>query len=367
MRGLGPFLRDAWLLSRPYFRSEERWSARGLLAVIIALNLLMVGMTVVLNFWNGAFYNALQHKDWQAFLALLLWYRRDPAGFFGILPGFCEIVALYIVVAVYRVYLNQWLQIRWRRWMTQRFVDEWLDDRVYYRISLTARADGTGTDNPDQRISEDIRNFVTDTLSLGLDLLSNVVTMFSFLGILWTLSGPHHAARRAHSRLHGVGGAGLCGGRHLAHPPDRPAAGDAELPPAALRGGFPLRAGAPARERRRRGPLRRRDGGEAGAGQPLRQRDRELVGDHAADQEAQCADRRLFARWRSSSRSSSPRPATSPARSQLGGLMQIVDAFGQVQGSMSWFVNNYAALAVVARRRSNVSQPSTARSSPPAR
>jgi putative ATP-binding cassette transporter len=197
MRGLGPFLRDAWRLARPYFaESDERWSAWLLLAAIVVLNLALVGMSVVLNFWNRAFYNTLQDKDWQGFIDLLLTYRVDKEGF---LPGFCAIVALYIVVAVYRTYLNQWLQIKWRRWMTEQYLTAWLGDRAYYRISLEAASgsNGIGTDNPDQRIAEDLRKFIGDSigrndgiLQLGLDLMSNVVTLFSFLGILWGLSGP---------------------------------------------------------------------------------------------------------------------------------------------------------------------------------
>ena len=189
MRGLGPFMRDAWRLTRPYFaESEERWAARLLLAAIVVLNLALVGMTVILNFWNRAFYNTLQDKDWDGFIHLLLFYRVDKDGF---MPGFCVIAAVYIVVAVYRTYLNQWLRIRWRRWMTERFLAAWLSDRAYYRIGLQAAAgNGIGTDNPDQRIAEDLNGFVTETLSLSLDLLSNIVTLFSFLTILWGLSGP---------------------------------------------------------------------------------------------------------------------------------------------------------------------------------
>ena len=72
MRGIGPFLKDAWQLARPYFMtSEERWSARGLLLAIIAMNLTLVGLSVVLSFWRREFYNALQDKDWKAFLELL--------------------------------------------------------------------------------------------------------------------------------------------------------------------------------------------------------------------------------------------------------------------------------------------------------
>lgn len=186
MRGLGPFLKDAWRLARPYFRSEEKWSAWGLLLAIIALRLSLVGMNVVLSFWNRQFFNTLQDKDWHSFVQLLFLYRRSEAGF---MPGFCEVAAVYIVVAVYFTYLSQWLQIRWRRWMTVRFLDEWLADRAYYRISLTLDRRQIGTDNPDQRIAEDIRDFVDNTLSLGIGFLSNVVTLVSFVGILWSLSG----------------------------------------------------------------------------------------------------------------------------------------------------------------------------------
>jgi putative ATP-binding cassette transporter len=181
--------RDAWSLARPYFRSEQRWRAGGLLAAIVTLNLAMVGMDVVLSFWNRAFYNSLQTKDWDAFVDLLLTYRHTAGG--GLLPGFVGIAAVYILVAVYKTYLNQWLQINWRQWLTTHLLDDWLADRAYYRIALQTGTGVTdGTDNPDQRISEDIRDYVSSTLSLSLDLLSNVVTLASFVTILWTLSGP---------------------------------------------------------------------------------------------------------------------------------------------------------------------------------
>ncbi len=196
MRGLGPFLKDAWMLTKPYFRSEEKWSAWLLLGTVVALSLSLVGMNVVLNFWNRAFFNALQEKDWQSFIELLFMYKRIDG---RLMPGFVGIVVVYIVVAVYRSYLTQWLQIRWRRWMTSKFVDEWMADRAYYRISVTTGVHGDAplaTDNPDQRIAEDLRDFIGDSitgttgvLALGLDLMSNVVTLFSFLAILWSLSG----------------------------------------------------------------------------------------------------------------------------------------------------------------------------------
>src|SRR5579875_273419 len=187
MKSIGAFLHDVWRLSRPYFLSEEKWSAWVLLISIIVLNLSMVGMNVVLNFWNRLFFNALQARNYQAFVDLLFTWRRTPSGF--VMPGFCGVVVVYIVVAVYSTYLNQWLQIRWRRWLTTRFLDEWLADRAYYRISLSTDPSAIGTDNPDQRVAEDIRDFVATTLSLGVDFLSTVVSFASFVGILWGLSG----------------------------------------------------------------------------------------------------------------------------------------------------------------------------------
>ena len=187
MHGLGSFLKDAYRLSKPYFtRSDERWSAWALLITVIVLNLSQVGISVISSYWHREFYNALQEKDWDAFLQLLFLYRQTPSGW---LPGFCEYAAVLVAVGVYEIYLNQWLRIRWRRWMTTHYLDEWLADRAYYRLSLTTDRAAIGTDNPDQRIAEDLRDFTDSTLSLGLNLMSNIVSLASFVGILWGLSG----------------------------------------------------------------------------------------------------------------------------------------------------------------------------------
>ena len=165
------FLRDLWALTRPYWYSEERWQARGLLAVVVALNLGIVWINVEINKWQNLFYNALQDKDIVAFYQLLL--------------QFTLLATAFIVCAVYQLYLNQMLQIRWRRWLTDYYLEAWVADRAYYRMQLTDR----GTDNPDQRIAEDLALFVDKTLNLTLGLLSAVVTLVSFVAILWALSG----------------------------------------------------------------------------------------------------------------------------------------------------------------------------------
>jgi putative ATP-binding cassette transporter len=159
-----------WRLAIPYFRSEDRWAGRGLLAAVIAIELAIVAITVLLNQWNNRFYNALQEKNWDTFVSELLY--------------FCALAAIFIVLAVYQLYLNQWLQIRWRRFMTNSYLAQWLDDGNHYRMQMLK----DGADNPDQRIAEDIKSFIEGTLTIGVGLLSSIVTLGSFIVILWSLS-----------------------------------------------------------------------------------------------------------------------------------------------------------------------------------
>jgi putative ATP-binding cassette transporter len=171
MSRLRQLLADTWTLTRPYWFSDDRWAGRGLLLLVVGLNLAIVYINVLLNQWNNAFYNALQDKN-----AAVFWSQ---------LVRFTWLAGLFIVAAVYQLYLNQMLQIRWRRWLTERYLGAWLADGAYYRMQLTAAE----TDNPDQRIAEDLRLFVAGTLTLGIGGMRAVVTLASFLAILWGLSG----------------------------------------------------------------------------------------------------------------------------------------------------------------------------------
>jgi putative ATP-binding cassette transporter len=171
MTRLPELLHDAWTLIRPYWFSEDRWAGRGLLLLVVGLNLGIVYINVLLNKWSNVFYNSLQDKDYAAFVSLLI--------------RFSWLAGLFIVAAVYQTYLNQMLQIRWRRWLTERYLGAWLADGAYYRMQLAAGE----TDNPDQRIADDLRLFVVGTLSLSIGGMRAVVTLVSFLGILWGLSG----------------------------------------------------------------------------------------------------------------------------------------------------------------------------------
>jgi vitamin B12/bleomycin/antimicrobial peptide transport system ATP-binding/permease protein len=163
-------LATVWRIAAPYFRSEDKWAGRGLLAAVIAIELMVVFLTVLFNRWNNVFYNALQEHN-QAVFTYQIGY-------------FCVLAAFWIGLKVYQLYLNQWLQIRWRRWMTARYLGGWLHEANHYRMQLL----GDAADNPDQRIAEDTQRFVEQTLALGIGLLSAVVTLASFIVILWDLS-----------------------------------------------------------------------------------------------------------------------------------------------------------------------------------
>ena len=163
-------LATLWRLAIPYFRSEDRWAGRILLACVVAIELANVAISVLLNQWNSRFYNALQEKNWDSFVSELIY--------------FCVLAAIFIVLAVYQLYLNQWLQIRWRKFMTDRYIGEWLRTGNHYRMQLL----GDSADNPDQRITDDIRLFIDRTLTICIGILSSVVTLGSFIVILWSLS-----------------------------------------------------------------------------------------------------------------------------------------------------------------------------------
>ncbi len=170
MNNLRSTLTAVWKIALPYFRSEDRWAGRGLLAAVIVIELATVFLTVLFNRWNNVFYNALQERD-QAVFTYQIGY-------------FCVLATFWVGLKVYQLYLNQWLQIRWRRWMTARYLGGWLHDANHYRMQLL----GDAADNPDQRIADDTQRFVEQTLALGIGLLSSVVTLISFVFILWTLS-----------------------------------------------------------------------------------------------------------------------------------------------------------------------------------
>jgi vitamin B12/bleomycin/antimicrobial peptide transport system ATP-binding/permease protein len=169
-------VRKVWALSLPYFQSDEKWQARSLLLAIVLLNLGSVYMLVQINDWYRVFYDALQVKNQAVFWQQLL--------------RFTYLAFAYVIIEVYKFYLTQLLQVRWRAWMTRHYTKRWLAHKAFYTLELMRFSKDAPllADNPDQRIQEDVNLFTTDSVALSMGLLNEVVTLISFTGILWGLS-----------------------------------------------------------------------------------------------------------------------------------------------------------------------------------
>lgn len=168
----GVTLRSAWKIARTYWFSEEKMIALGLLLIVTALNLGIVYITVLVNYWHRSFYQVIQDYNYQEFFAVILRY--------------IGLAAILVSMRGYQIYTRMILHIRWRRWLTNKYLSDWLRIKTYYKLQLKEM---DAADNPDQRISEDIEQFVSLTLRLSIDLLQDLATIVSFIIILWDLSG----------------------------------------------------------------------------------------------------------------------------------------------------------------------------------
>jgi vitamin B12/bleomycin/antimicrobial peptide transport system ATP-binding/permease protein len=318
--------REFLAIAKPYWVSEERWAARGLLALIIAINLAIVWVNVSLNTWNGEFYNSIQDKKFDLFKNLI-WQ------FFGW-------AFIFIILTVYQQYFTQMLQIRWRTWLTQRWLNRWKENNSFYRLAVFEK----GVDNPDQRIADDLKLFVNYTLSLSIGLLSSTVSFVSFVGILWTLSGALEIAGvSVPGYMVWVAIAYAVFGSLVAHWI-----------------GKPLVALNVAQQRYeadfRYSLIRFRENAEAIA--LYRASDTEAKGiekhfTFVAQNWWQIMKREKTFTWFASFYGqlalvfpvivAAPRYFSGAL--QLGGLMQIASSFGEVQKSLSWFVDAYGKLA----------------------
>ena len=325
------FLGAAWRLAYPYWRSDQKWSAIGLLAVVVALNLGSVWLNVRFNLWYRDAYDALQNYNWSRFA----WE----------LGVFSMLAALWIIDGVYEFYLRQIFHIRWRRWMTERSLGAWLSDRAYYRIEL----DRSATDNPDQRIANDLDQFASLTLTLALGLMNSVVTLISFLFILWGLSGSISIP------LWGAGSLTVPGylvfvalvyailGTWLTHLIGRPLAGllfDQQRLEADFRFSMVrLRENAESvafygGEARELGIFHGRFGRVVANWWDIIRRRKKLTWFTAGYQQLAIIVPMLAAA-----------PRFFAKQIQLGGLMQVISAFGSVQDSLSFFVTSYTSIA----------------------
>lgn len=338
MKRLGSTLATVWRLTIPYFRSDDKWPGLILLAAVIAIELATVAISVLINAWNNRFYNALQEHNWDHFVYELTY--------------FSVLAAIFIVLAVYQIYLNQWLQIRWRNWMTAHYLNDWIDRANHYRMQLS----GDPADNPDQRITDDIKLFVSSTLTIGIGLLSSVVTLVSFVIILWGLSAAaplHVFGYDASFPGYLVWAALLYSivGTWLTHLIGAPLVG-LDFRQQQYEADFRFNL-VRVRENSEQIALLNGEGAER---QQLMSRFGHVVENWIG---IMIRTKKLTAFTASYAQASVifPYIITAPAyfaqKMQLGGMMQTASAFGSVQGALSFFVNVYRQLAewqaVVAR------------------
>ena len=320
------FFATLWALTKPYWVSEKRAVGLTLLATVVGLALLGVWLEVQFNSWNREFYNTFESKD--------------QAEFFRQLGTFTLLALVYIVNAVYRQYFQQMLLIEWRTWLTERYLADWLKDRAYYRLQLLDK----GTDNPDQRIADDLNIFVDLTLSMALGLLSAVVTLVSFVGILWVISGaltvagfeiPGYMVWIA--LLYAVAGTWIT---HLIGRPLIAIGFDQQRFEANFR--FSL---VRLRENAEGVALYR---GEAGEYENFRGRFASVI---SVWWTKMLKQKQLgwFQSFYGQAAIIFPFVVASPrffsGAMPLGGIFQIASAFGQVQGALSWFINAYGSFA----------------------
>jgi putative ATP-binding cassette transporter len=320
------FFAALWALTKPYWVSEQRRTGLILLATVVGLALLGVWLEVQFNTWNREFYNTFESKDQEEF------FRQ--------LGTFTILAILYIVNGVYRIYFQQMLTIEWRTWLTEHYLASWLKDRAYYRLQLLDK----GTDNPDQRIADDLNGFVDLTLTLSLGLLSAVVTLVSFVGILWGISG---AITLLGIQIPGymvwVALVYAIAGTWLAHVIGRPLVGinfqlqrnEADFRYALVR----------LRENAEGVALYR---GEAGEYTNFRARFGSVIATWWAKMLRQ-KQLGWFQSFYGQVAIIFPFLVASPrffaGSMPLGGIFQIASAFGQVQGALSWFINAYTSYA----------------------
>ncbi|MEI6160891.1 MAG: ABC transporter ATP-binding protein/permease [Roseococcus sp.] len=319
-----------WGTVRLWLTSANRGNARWLIAGLLLLTLAQVGIQIRFNLWNRDFFNALESRDGSAFRAQIIF--------------FLGLAALSMSVAVYQLYVKQLIQLRWREWLTTHLIQAWLREGRHYQLEIAQ----SGADNPDQRIAEDVRIATELAVDFATGLLTSLMMLTAFIGILWTLSGALHltlAGREYDIPGYMVWAAlayALLGtfmtwlvGRPLVRLNVARTTAEADFRFGLNRAresgeGIALIRGEVDEQR----GLGRLFGSVAGAVRGLMRSQRNLM-------------------WLTSAYGTLamifPTVVASPAYFSgaitLGGLMQIGAAFGQVQGSLNWFVDNFGRIA----------------------
>ena len=165
---------SGWEIVKLYWQSEFKRNAYLVFTVIVAMTVVLVVFDVIFSYWFNYFYDALQaYKARSAVILLIIFF---------------VLAFINIIIAVYRYYISQTFGLRWRKWLTEQFIGRWLRNRDYYYLENFDEY----TDNPDQRIQEDIASLVSISIGLFTGLIASVTTFIGFFYVLWQLSGVMH-------------------------------------------------------------------------------------------------------------------------------------------------------------------------------
>lgn len=322
--------RDFARLARVWLCAPDRGDARLLIGVLLLLTGLQVAVQIGFNLWSRDFFNALENRDSTAFQTQILF--------------FLGLAVVSMTVAVNQLYLKQLIQLRWRGWMTRHLVDNWMRDGRQYQLEMA----GHGADNPDQRIAEDVRVATELAVEFVTGLLTSLLMLTAFIGILWTLSGPLHLALMGRAveipgymvwaaLLYALVGSSLTFlvGRPMVRLNVARTSAEADF---------------------RFGLTRARESGEGIAfirGETDERRGLGAAFDRVAESVRALMRSQRNLMWLTSAYGTLamifPTIVASPGYFAgvitLGGLMQIGAAFGQVQAALNWFVDNFPRIA----------------------
>jgi vitamin B12/bleomycin/antimicrobial peptide transport system ATP-binding/permease protein len=156
--------RQFWAIAKPYWFGEEKWYARGMLLLVVVLSLGYTGLSVVLNNQRGELISALS--------------ARNETRFWQTILIFTGVLVLYAPLYAGYVYLRDTLSLRWRQFVTNQFIDRYFQNRAFYHLNYR------DIDNPDQRITEDVKSFTQESLSLLLALVGNFSAADFISGLL---------------------------------------------------------------------------------------------------------------------------------------------------------------------------------------
>jgi vitamin B12/bleomycin/antimicrobial peptide transport system ATP-binding/permease protein len=163
--------RQFWSIAKSYWSSDEKWKARGLLLLVILLSLGYTGLSVLLNNKRGELISSLS--------------VRDEARFWQTILIFAGTLVVYAPLYAGYVYLRDRLALNWRRWLTDHFIDRYFQHRAFYNLNHDANID-----NPDQRITEDVKSFTQESLTLLLAVIDSLLAIAAFSSVLWGISQP---------------------------------------------------------------------------------------------------------------------------------------------------------------------------------